>query len=248
MPVPGRDRIVYLRAANEIEYTGPFSLAIAGRDGRAARDFTLPDPYLGDRDPAPSPDGRAVAFSRVVRRSPTSASLFLHIQPLAGGPARQVSRVPAVQAAWGRRLIAFVNTTGGANPFATPYIGGNVSAQVWVVAPDGRGARQVTFSGVNWSPAWEPRGRWFVVARRVGARSGLVLVDPRSGRSRWLTRAPRGQEDVTPAVSPGGRWIAFARGRSTAHHLVVTSVRGGPVTPIPGGTVRGLDIYHPEWP
>jgi len=52
---------------------------------------------------------------------------------------------------------------------------------------------------------------------------------------------------VTPDVSPHGRWIAFARGRPTAHHLVVMSAGGGPVIPIPGGTGRGMDIYHPAW-
>lgn len=246
-PIPGKDQIVFLRAVNEVEYTGPFSLAVAGRDGRGARRLTPADPYHGDQDPAPAPNGRAIAFSRIVQLSPTSANFFLHIQPLGGGPARQVtSRVTALQAAWGPRLIAFVNTRGGTNPFGTPYLSSN-PAQVWVVGADGRGARQVTFHGTNWSPAWGPRGRWLVAARRAGKRSGLVRVDPRTRRSRWLTRAPAGQEDVTPDVSPNGRWIAFARGRPTAHHLVVMSAGGGPVMPIPGGTGRGMDIYHPAW-
>lgn len=152
-----------------------------GADGRGSRRLTR----AGDALPAWAPDGRRLAFFRSGRRNALAV-----VGP--SGRARVIARghISFVAPAWSAdgRSIAFVRV-------AEP--GG---ASLWVVRPDGRGARRVA-SGVD-SFAWAPDGRRLAAA---GA-AGLVVVGRRGG-VRHL-RAP-GLATTRPAWSPDGRRIAF---------------------------------------
>lgn len=81
------------------------------------------------------------------------------------------------------------------------YYGGNL----FLVDAGGSNPRQLTSfaDGVAY-PAWSPDGKWIAF---IGD-NGVDLVQPKSGKSRWLLRSDEAAHDL--AWSPDGTWIAFA--------------------------------------
>jgi len=99
-------------------------------------------------DPQVSPDGKTVAFTvQTVDESANTKPTQIYIVPVAGGePIRVTSAGNNEHPRWSpdSKQIAFISDRGG-------------SSQVWIMAPDGTGARQVTSlsteaGGVVWSP------------------------------------------------------------------------------------------------
>lgn len=80
---------------------------------------------------------------------------------------------------------------------------GNVP-QIFTVAPDGRGLRQLTQDGRNEDPSWAPDGRHLVFASTRDGVAGLWILDVVSGRIRWLMRGgnPRLPDWSGPLDSP----------------------------------------------
>ncbi len=64
---------------------------------------------------------------------------------------------------------------------------GNVP-QIFTVAPDGRGLRQLTQDGRNEDPSWAPDGRHVIFASTRDGLAGLWILDAVTGRIRWLVR------------------------------------------------------------
>jgi TolB protein len=77
-----------------------------------------------------------------------------------------------------------------------------VGVDVWTVAADGRGRRNLTRDAGSTSPVWSPGGRRIAFARGDG-----VLVVRRDGSGK--TRIARRDDPDTPAWSPDGRMVAF---------------------------------------
>ncbi len=66
------------------------------------------------------------------------------------------------------------------------WVGG--TPQIFTVAPDGRGLRQLTQQGRNEDPSWAPDGRHIVFASTRDGMNGLWVLDVVSGRIRRLVR------------------------------------------------------------
>ncbi|UCF21372.1 MAG: PD40 domain-containing protein [Gemmatimonadota bacterium] len=66
------------------------------------------------------------------------------------------------------------------------WVGG--TPQIFTVAPDGRGLRQLTQQGRNEDPSWAPDGRHIVFASTRDGLNGLWVLDVVSGRIRRLVR------------------------------------------------------------
>ena len=77
-----------------------------------------------------------------------------------------------------------------------------LSVDVWTVAADGRGRRNVTRDGSASSPAWSPDGRRLAFVRGDG-----VFVVRRDGSGK--ARIARRDDPGAPAWSPDGRRVAF---------------------------------------
>jgi len=108
------------------------------------------------------------------------------------------------------QLHIFVKDTGNGDPeLLTPYIydrsvhnagpdwspmGDRIAFHGWVagvpeiftVAPDGRGLRQLTQTGRNEDPSWAPDGRHIVFHSTRGGTAGLWVLDVVTGRIRKL--------------------------------------------------------------
>lgn len=151
----------------------------------------LTDSSVDVRFPAWSPDGASIAFA-----TPTALGTL----PAAGGAARPLD-VPGVAIDGGPSWspdgshLAFLDSAG----------------QVWTAAPDGGGARQVTYmlaappaANLDARPAWSPDGS--AIAFTSGAD---VCVTDLGGTVRRVTRSP---QTATPVLAALPDWQAAANG------------------------------------
>jgi dipeptidyl aminopeptidase/acylaminoacyl peptidase len=83
-------------------------------------------------------------------------------------------------------------------------------SQLWIMAPDGSGLRQITSANHNdTSPAFSPNGKQIVfVSDREGSKSQLFVVPVTGDEPKRLTWFS--MELAAPQWSPDGRWIAVS--------------------------------------
>lgn len=81
--------------------------------------------------------------------------------------------------------------------------GGNI----WIANSDGTGARQLTSTGQDSSPALSPDGRWVAYTVRDGDRIAIGLVPAQGGKAKMLT-LPGIAQAWSPAFTPDGKSLA----------------------------------------
>ena len=149
-------------------------------------------------DPAWSPDGTEIAFSRH-----TGRRFQIFVMNADGSGARQLTEGDSASydAAWspdGKR-IAFTRCRG--------------SCDIYVVNADGSGERRLTYGEHpgEQSPTWSPDGRRIAFADLTG----LFVIDSDGGEWQRLTDGPA--DDASPAWSPLRPVIAFEGSRGLFH-------------------------------
>ncbi len=95
----------------------------------------------------------------------------------------------------------------------------------------------LTVAGELSSAAWLPDGRSLAVTGRIGAASGLFLVDAAGGAARLLLAG--GSSRSRPIVSADGRTILLLVGSRSRPRLVEVAIDGGP-------TGREVTLDHPR--
>jgi len=149
----------------------------------------------GDEDPSASPNGKLVAFTRVlVNQDRPNAVRPRSDLMIATGDGKRVRRVVegGSQPAWspGGRWIAFAAREGG----------------IYLVRPDGSGLRRVTRrDGTDLD--WSRRGG-LLFSLRGDSRADLYTIRSDGSRPRRLTRSARADSG---SWAPDGRSIAFLR-------------------------------------
>ena len=243
---PGRKSLVSER---NLPYWGTdrmHLMSVSARGG-ATRQLTT-GPF--DAMPSFSPDGRRIAFTRVVQSlvAPT-ASLFTvdgggrHVEPL-------LADGIDLSAAWSPdgSTIAFSRLESASRPLR--------EALLYLADSDGSNLRSLGLHGL--SPAWSPDGKRLAFVSFDDANepacpaascppSGeLYMVGVDGSGLRRLTRSKA--DDEHPSWSPDGSRIAFASGfdvRSQGHPpwLMVIRASGGKAARI--GHVSG--VLDPSW-
>lgn len=198
-----------------------YAVCVVKSDGSDKRRLTE---RLTTTDPAWSPDGRQIAFTRNedVGEFTTFTDDDVFVMDAGGGNVRQLT--PEVdgsssgQPAWSPdgRTIVFVRgpSRDSAVVSATPLTFG----ELVVMDSDGGETRRLTRGEPDAAPAWSPDGREIVFVRghdlnKPSGDMDLFIVDAAGGTPRRLRRTPRSLE-TAPAWSPDGSRIAFARSSS----------------------------------
>jgi len=197
-----------------------YAVCVMKSDGGEKRRLTE---RLTTTDPAWSPDGRQIAFTRNedVGEFTTFTDDDVFAMDADGGNIRQLTRErdgsSSSQPTWspdGR--IAYVRgpSIASAVVAATPLAFGELR----VMDADGGESTRLTRGEPDAAPAWSPDGSEIVFVRghELNKSSGdmdLFVVDAAGGTPRRLTRTPDALE-TAPVWSPDGSRIAFARSAS----------------------------------
>jgi TolB protein len=134
--------------------------------------------FSNSLSPTFSPDGRRIAFN-----SDRLGQLHIFTQDIEDGSAELLT--PYI----------YDRSVHNAGPDWSPT-GDRIAFHGWVagvpeiftVAPDGRGLRQLTQAGRNEDPSWAPDGRHIVFASSRSGTQGLWILDVVTGRIRRLIR------------------------------------------------------------
>ena len=193
----------------------------------------VPEDLYSSWCPSLSPDGRQVVFV-----SDRGGLPQVWTAPLSGGPAGPV-------ALEGCRVTAVSWSPTGAWLACVVAPAGRSRAEVWVVRPDGTGARRV--AGAEPGTAMLPEGRsrgWtrdgaLVVTEAVHTCSTL-LVQPETGEREVLVG---GQLTVAVDLSEDGRRLLLRRGPRGARELVLLDLDSGQERAVlpdqPSGSTEG---------
>lgn len=160
----------------------------------------------GDRDPAFSPDGRLVAFTR----GGASSALDIYVVGVEGGEPRRLTfdNKEISGLCWsadGRSILFSSNRSGDSSLWRVPASGGPVE----LLSVSGPGATQ---------PSASPRGNLLAYRQGVMDRN-IWRVDLDGPSSSAKTLTPRQliastRRDSSPQISPDGSRIAFASDRT----------------------------------
>ncbi|MFN2525649.1 MAG: TolB family protein [Actinomycetota bacterium] len=193
--------------------TDDLDLFTLAPDGAGLRRVT--EGPAADYDPAWSPDGTKVAFSRAL---PYALAGDIYVMNRDGSELVNVTNTPLDDdfgPDWspdGKRIVftSYTNTASYViNQFAPV---GEFGADVFVMDADGGNvARLVAGSGDQGLPAWSPDGNWIAFSDRSTGNIELIRLN---GTGRKTAAAPgRFEGEAHQAEwSPDGSWISFTAG------------------------------------
>jgi TolB protein len=193
-----------------------YAVCEVGVDGTGNRRLTK---RLPTTDPAWSPDGRRIAFTRNedVGESTTFTFDDVFVMDADGSHVRQVTAdeedLWSGQPTWSPdgRELAYVRGEAIASTVQSKY------GELYRIGLDGDGMRRLTAGEPDTDPDWSPDGEELVFVRGVNLSSfedsndDLHILEVATGRTRALTRTPPGVYEAAPAWSPDGSRIAFTR-------------------------------------
>jgi hypothetical protein len=125
--------------------------------------------------------------------------------------------------------------------------------QIWQMAADGTGARQLTEEPRSYAPDWSPAPsdvnnldkEMIIFVSDRGGDADLFIMDADGQNERLLTTRDDAAEDRNPAWSPDGKWIAFSSNRdSDTFEIFLIRPDGDDLRQITTG--QG-DTDYPHW-
>ena len=176
---PDGQQIVYTRLMQTADGSLRLGVWVMDANGSDPHQITqLSGPATTeDHEPAWSPDGRSIVFTRINDAVEPLNQQALFIVPSAGGDPRQVTP-------WALNAGGANWSPDGAKILFESYrdCPCNVTSQVYTVAPDGSALTQLTTAGRNIEPNWSPDGTMIIYAHQPG-------VGPHHFPDLWEMRA-----------------------------------------------------------
>ena len=228
----------WLLAAERSNWQEPMSLYRTSLDGSKRVRLTFPpENYTGDSEPAFSPDGKLIAFSRNF----SSGAFDVFVMNAAGGEPRRLTND-------GEHISGIAFSQNGQDIIFSSARGGGERRGLWRVPVFGGAPRQLPFGTDNsGAPAVSPAGNHLAFVQSTYSDKIWAYDIPVPGESPTPARvaiASR-QLQVAPQFSPDGRRVAFASTRSGSWEIWVSS---------PGGTnaiqltrFGGRQTGSPHW-
>jgi TolB protein len=216
-------KIVYM--SNQ---TGDYRIWVMNADGSGQRRLA-DDPGFADLDPAWSPDGTRILFSRCDDHVGFILACDLEVMNAAGGGMRRLAGgnwtyVRGQYSPDGRRIVV------GADR------GGLLSA-LWVLRADGTGLRRITAPSLEafW-PGWSPDSRRIVFTDNCcQGNSNIWTVRPDGTGLRELTHFGAPRQGGFASYSPDGRRIVLLAGGKCCQYFYVMNADGSGLHPIRTG-------------
>src|SRR5262249_44532207 len=157
-------------------------------NGTGLRHVTNGPPGTANGEPAWSPDGRAIAFTRGPFSGTSPSQIFriradgMHLKQLTS------TSVDSRAADWTTGLIAYVQ---GEPP----------NTSIWTMRPDGTRQRRLTApNSATDHPDWSPDGRLIAFDKQFTNGSSAIYVMDRNGRHKRRVTGTRGVHE-DPAFS-----------------------------------------------
>ena len=222
--------LYYVSARYFQNYTNLYSISSAGG---SVRQITFNDAVI-ETAPAPSPDGKTLAYFARTRRGAKILLLDLEEQhgwPHFLEPGDDTESFP-VWSPDGKNL-AFVR-------------GGDL----WIRSMESGSSKKLiepAHAGGNRSPVWSPDGRRIAYLAGRSGYSQVGVVDLETGQVTPITYSQRDHGDV--AWSPDGSELAFVQSDETgmSRHVVVTPATGGEIVVLTRGKgVRQSPRFSPD--
>lgn len=215
--------------------------AICSMQSDGTEQQRLTSDRLATSDPAWSPDGRRIAFTRNQDEgeSTTFTTDEVFVMDADGRDVRQLTPeeigMSSGQPTWSPdgKEIAYVRGESVASVVPSRY------GQLFAVNADGGEARRITAGHPDTDPDWSPDGRAIAFTRGENlsssrANDDLYVLDLATGATHQLTRTPPGVFEAAAAWSPDGSLIAFARVTGTSQfdgaasiHVINSDGTGG---------------------
>jgi serine/threonine protein kinase/Tol biopolymer transport system component len=196
---------------------GPYRIYFVSVANLEEREFTSPPAgYYADMDPAFSPDGQTLAFTRWSEEEIGD----IYLQPVAGGPAKRLT--------WDGNVISGWAWT--ADGHSIVYSGTNAGLEtLWRVPISGGEPEPLAGIGRDaYNPAVSPRGKLLAYTQQFENVNIWRAKGPRStaqaGLAVELISSPRVQADEQ--FSPDGKRIAFHSDRSGSYEIWVCNSDG----------------------
>jgi Tol biopolymer transport system component len=214
------NRIAFFRFS-----AGRVELAVAARDGSAARPITRLDSGFSYRLPRWSPNDGLIAYQRSDGNAPILGDLF--VVAAEGGTSRPVTRDGTVQAgfAWfpDSLRIIFSSARGETIRYQPPL-------NLWLIRSDGSDLTQLTFGEASyWSPDVDRTGAVVASRRRMQSDIWRIPVDgpPRDNVAAAVRITRQTSLVHTPSVAPDGREVAYVSDAGTHANIWVHSLVTG---------------------
>ena len=208
-------KIVYM--SNQ---TGDYRIWVMNADGSAQTRLTN-DPGFADLDPAWSPDGTRILFSRCDDHVGFILACDLEVMNAAGGGMRRLAGghwtyVRGQYSPDGRRIVV------GADR------GGLLSA-LWVLRSDGTGLHRITRPSLEaFFPGWSPDGRRIVFTDNCcQGGSNIWTVRPDGTGLRELTHFVAPLQDGFASYSPDGQRIVLLANKCCQYFYVMNANGSG---------------------
>jgi TolB protein len=200
-----------------------YAVCVMKADGADKHRLTM---RLTTTDPAWSPDGRRIAFTRNEDKGEftTFTNDDVFVMDADGDGARQltpeVDGSSSSQPAWSPNGQTIVYVRGPSRASAVVSVTPLAFGELRKVDADGGDEAVLTSGEPDAAPAWSPDGREIVFVRghdlnKPSGDMDLFMLDVARGTPRRLTDTPLSLE-TAPAWSPDGSRIAFARSWATS--------------------------------
>ena len=205
---------------------GPSDLCVMDSDGHGR--VRLTDDPVYDGEPAWSPDGTKIAFSR-------DWDIFT-VKPDGTNLTRLTTDAFATEPAWSPdgTKIAFTSRRDRGDP------------EIYVMNADGTGAANLTRdpAAEDGHPAWSPDGTRIAYDSHpsAGGENAIWMMDPDGGNRVRLPPAPG--NDTQPAWSPDGTKIAFVRYGDRLTDIFVANADGSGAVAVTN--LQGFE-ESPDW-